>query len=114
MAYNLSDHKKGDTFAGASFTINVNASPLDLTGATIVMTVKRGDCNGSTVGTLSSANAGEITITNAAGGEFQIDEQVIDFPAGTHYYDIQFTLQDGTIKTYISGNWTITVGLECS
>jgi hypothetical protein len=113
MAYNLRNHKTGDTFDGAEFTISLNASPLDLTGATIETIVKRGDCNGQVALTLSTATAGQMTITNASGGVFQIDEQIISLPAATYYYEIKFTLADSSVKTYISGTWTITNGLEC-
>jgi len=111
MAYNLSNHKTGDTFDGATFTVSVNASPLDLTAATITMLLKRGDCSGQVALTLNTTSG--LTITDALNGVFQIDEQIISIPAGTYYYEITFVLADASVKTYISGNWTITSGLEC-
>lgn len=111
MAYNLSNHKSGDTFDGVDFTVTVNAAPLDLTGATITMTVKKDSCKGQTVLTLT--NGSGLTVTNAANGQFEIDEQIINLPADTYYYEITFTLADTSVKTYISGYWTITAGLEC-
>lgn len=111
MAYNLSDHRSGDTFDGVDFTITVNAAPLDLTGATITMTIKKDTCKGPVALTLT--NGSGLTITDAANGQFEIDEQIISLPADTYYYEITFLLADSSVKTYISGYWTITGGLEC-
>jgi hypothetical protein len=111
MAYNLNTHKSGDTFSGATFTVNVNAAPLDLTGATIVLTMRQTDCLGPIALTLDTTSG--LTVTDAPNGIFQIDEQIISVTPATYYYDIQFTLADASKKTYISGTWIITSGLEC-
>lgn len=111
MAYNLSDHKSGDTFDGVDFTVTVNAAPLDLTSATIAMIVKKDSCQGQTALTLSIGSG--LTVTDAVNGVFEIDEQIINLSPDTYYYEITFTLADSSVKTYISGYWTITAGLEC-
>jgi hypothetical protein len=62
---------------------------------------------------LTLTNGSGLTITNAVNGQFEIDEQIISIPADRYYYEITFQLQTGAVKTYISGYWTITSGLEC-
>ena len=100
--YDFSDHVRGDTYNGATFTVTVNSVALDLTGASISATFKKDNFTY----TLSTGNG--LTISDAAGGEFQVDEQVINWREGKYRYDITFTLSDGSIKSYIYGTWNIT------
>ncbi|REK56941.1 MAG: hypothetical protein DWQ49_09545 [Bacteroidetes bacterium] len=119
MPYNLRTHKTGDTFEGATFTVTVNAAPLDLTGATLEMSVLRNDNKnpnvpkGKLVLQLDSGGNG-LTITDAVNGIFDIDEQIINLGVGDYYYDIKFSLSDGSVKTYIGGCWTIVDKLDCA
>lgn len=106
MEYNFDDHKKGDTFNGAEFTITVNSTPYVITGATITMSlVKRYGITPTL--TLTNAVSGGLTITDGANGVFKIDEQVIDIDAGKYFYDIEIITADDVVKTYIEGTWTI-------
>ena len=105
MSYNFT-HIKGDTFDQVPFAILKNNVALNLTGATIRMQL-RSECGGLIALNLTSvANAG-ITITNAAGGLFKINKQVIDIASGLYEYDIQITFADGTVKTWLSGDFNI-------
>lgn len=106
MTYDFPDHIKGDTFEGVQFTVTVNSVALDLTGATIKMQVRKSPT--SAVIDTYTTTGGHLTITNAAGGIFTFDEQIISLASAKYYYDIQITLADATVKTYISGYWTIT------
>ena len=103
--YNFPDHIKGDTMQAVNFTVTVNSSALDLTGATIKMDLRTS--NGNLRKRFSSVDDDGISITNAAGGVFSVLEQIIDVPAMTYNYDIEITLSDDTVNTYISGTWTI-------
>ncbi|MCK5607919.1 hypothetical protein KAR91_38925 [Candidatus Pacearchaeota archaeon] len=93
--------EQGDTFIAQPFVLEVNDALVNLTGATIVLTLD------PDFGTLTTVGSGGITITNAEDGEFEIDEQVIDFPKKVYSYEITFTLSDGSIKAYVIGTWTI-------
>jgi len=55
----------------------------------------------------SVANAG-ITITNPSSGIFAINRQIINLDAFNYIYDIELIKADGTVKTYVSGNFSIT------
>jgi hypothetical protein len=105
QTYNLPTHITGDTFRGVTFSVTLNASPLDLTGAAVRMQVRRSKESDEAL--LDLKQAAGITVTDAAAGEFQIDEQIIDLPEGNHYYDIEFTLANGKRHTYIVGRWQI-------
>jgi hypothetical protein len=106
QTYTIPDHIKGDTWPGVSFTVIVNGEPLPLTGASIRMMLR--NTSNAIKKTFTSEVDGGITITDGEDGDFQIDEQIIDIPAGRYKYDIEFTLANGDVKTYIKGTWTIT------
>ena len=89
-----------------NFTVTVNASPLDLTGATVKMDLRTS--NGNLAKRFTSAGTAGINITNAEGGVFSVIEQVIDIPPNVYNHDIEITLSDDTVHTYIQGTWTIT------
>jgi hypothetical protein len=98
--------KRNDTFNEVPFQINFNAAPLDLTDAVICMQLRK-VYDGVIFLTLSSVMNAGITITDALGGEFKINEQIISVNAGNYLYDIQITFADGTVKTWVEGVFTI-------
>ena len=94
--------EKGDTFTGWQRILKVNGVVKDLTGATIVLTLKQsGD-------TLTTVGAGGITIVTPTSGVFKIDKQLITFAARKYNFELVFTFADADVKTYIEGTWTIT------
>jgi hypothetical protein len=93
-------HKRGDTFYQTPINIKVNSVDLDLTGATILMQLRK-EAGGVVMFTPA------LTITDDLGGDFQIDEQIINIPACNYQYDIQITLSDDTVVTWISGLFII-------
>jgi hypothetical protein len=100
-------HIKGDTFEAVNFELLVNTVALNLTGCTLRMQLRK-EYGGIVYLSLTSvANAG-ITITSAANGLFKINKQVINIEAANYIYDIELIKSDGTVKTYISGNFLIT------
>lgn len=111
MEYKIPDHLKGDTFDGVVFTVSVNSTPLDLTGASLKMTlVKQApqkDIKVKTPVLTLTSPLGGLSLVNGPAGRFQIDKQIINVPPDVYAYDIQITLSDGTVKTYISGTWKI-------
>jgi hypothetical protein len=96
--YNLKPCKSGRTFPGVAFQISVNGVAKNLTNVVVRMNI--GGASFSTV-------TGEIVITNAAEGRFQIKRQIITLQPHSYNYDITF--DDGTdSNTYITGTWRIT------
>jgi hypothetical protein len=101
-------HIKGDTFDEVAFSIKINNVALDLTGATIKMQLKKISDLTIALLSLTSVAAAGITITNATGGLFKINQQIIDIDVFNYAYDIQLTLASGVVKTYVSGTFSIT------
>ena len=98
--------KRGDTFAEVPFQINVNTAPLNLSGALIRMQL-RTDYGGTVYQEFTSVNDEGITITNAANGEFKINETIINLEARAYKYDIEITLSNGEVNTWISGVFSV-------
>jgi hypothetical protein len=103
--YNFPDHVKGDTFDGTLFTIKVNGVPLDLNSAHIDMDLRLEPLG--VIAKTFSSDTGGIIIYNPSDGQFTVDPQIVDVPAGDYYYDIEITLSNGVVKTYVGGRWKI-------
>jgi hypothetical protein len=106
--YNFPSHTKGDTFDGVEFTLLVNNTLVDLTGAIILMDLRL-EKDGAKIEEFTSVGDANITISSPGTlGVFTFNNQTIDVTAARYYYDIEIEFQDGTKKTYIRGTWQIT------
>ena len=99
-------HKKGDTFEEVNFQMLVNNNPLNLTGATLRMQLRK-EYGGIVFLSLTSVASAGITITTPINGLFKINKQIINIDSANYIYDIELTKADGTVKTYINGNFLI-------
>lgn len=100
-------HIKGDSFEAVNFQMLVNSVALNLTGCTLRMQLRK-EYGGIVYLSLTSVASAGITITNAATGLFRINKQIINIDAVNYLYDIELIKSDGTVKTYISGNFYVT------
>ena len=100
-------HVNGDTFDEVALAVTINGVKADFTDAIIRMQLRKKDCDLKAVLSLTSvANAG-LTIVDAVNGIFKINKQVINVDVYNYVYDIEIEFADGTIKTYIRGNFNI-------
>ncbi len=104
--FNIPDHTKGDTFEGFDLTVSINSVPLDLTGSTIRMQLRVAS-SATPIKEFNTELEGGITITDAEVGKFSFDQQIINVDAQNYYYDIQITLADGKVYTFLTGQWNI-------
>lgn len=99
--YTFPNHTSGDTYLGAVFTLtDANGAAIDLTGGTVACRFRFGSKTGTKFRDIT------ISITNAAGGEITIPEQIFDWPAGTWFYDIEVVI-GAQVFTYIEGTMRI-------
>lgn len=91
---------RNDTFEEVPFSLLKNNTAINLTGATIKMQLRK--VAGGVV-----AFSPALTITNASGGLFKINKQIIAIDAFNYLYDIQITFSDNTVKTWVSGEFLI-------
>ena len=104
--YNFPDHYEGDNWGPWTITITDDdtETPIDITGAVITMTLRRIGSTGAVIDTKTVANG--LTLTDAANGEFEIDEYVVDYDHGWYKYDITVSIS-GKPVTYLAGTWKI-------
>ena len=105
MSLNFS-HIKGDTFEAVNFAVVKNTIALDLTGAVIKMQIKK-ECNGIAILSFTTVGNAGLTITNAAGGLFKINKQIINIPEFNYIYDIEIKFANGDVKTWIDGDFIV-------
>lgn len=103
--YNFKNYR-GDTFQSETFYITVNTVDLDLTGASILMQIKK-QKNGVSVYEMSTDNS-RIVITDAIGGKFKLIKQLLNIPEFGYVYDMQITLGNGDVVTWLKGSFVVT------
>ena len=103
--YQLPAAKKGDTWDGFTVNLKVSGEPLDITGATILFQVRQ--FIESPTHVVEKTQASGITITDAPGGQFTVNEFVPDIDAGSYLYEVQVTTSDGKVRTVLGGSWRI-------
>jgi len=85
-----------------------NNVALDLTGAVVEMDIRLTKTSTTSAKRFTSVGDAGITIVApATDGKFILNRQIIDVDAAKYYYDLEITLADGTVKTYIYGFWPI-------
>lgn len=102
----LNPHTSGDTWRGLSLSLSINSAPMDLTGASIKMQMRKNPAAAAFEYSWSTAD-GSITIDNPLSGAFTINKRVIS-GKDTLHFDIQVTDALGDIRTMVSGTLPIT------
>lgn len=107
--YDIPAHYNGDTLDAKTYTLSTLvsnvATPINLTGVAIKWQFKEGSRSGTLVKEITIGTG--ITLTDAANGVFHMDAFRWTYGSGVFYYDVQFTLADGSIKTYITGRLNV-------
>ena len=101
MIYNFKNVIKGNTFEPPEMTLLINGVPQDLTGVDISCWFRYQNKTGYEV--LKTSVGSGISVLDATGGKFKIDDFINDWKVATYYYDIRFEFTDGTVKTYLEG-----------
>jgi hypothetical protein len=99
--------KRGDTFAEVPFQINKDGVPIDLTGAIIRMQLRKSPGGTIYLNLTSVSNLG-ITITSEPDGAFKINEMILNLEPNVYLYDIEIIFPSGEVKTWVSGQFTVT------
>jgi hypothetical protein len=104
----LKTHTSGDTWRGLAMTVTLNGTPLDLTGATVLMQMRKLAASVDVAYEWKSDGTGpQIQITDAAAGKVTIMKRTIT-GFGSLMFDIQVTTSDGVVRTVASGTLPIT------
>ena len=106
--YNLTPTIAGDTFNGVQFTVTLTSggttAPIDLTDMGIKVVFKK-QGQSTVISTLEIGSG--ITLDDAENGVFSIDEFTAFTTPYTYVYDMEFTYSNGTVKTYLKGNFEV-------
>lgn len=77
-----------------------NGDPVNIAGYVFKLQFKT-QPNGAAALTLE--NGSGITITNAAGGAYQIDSFIVNLPPAKYSYDLKVTKPDSTVEFLYQG-----------
>lgn len=102
VTHNFKTHYKGDYWNGATFTIERDGLPIDLTGVSVLMQFRKDRKTGDLEREISTLNEG-IVLPEPEQGVIIVSPFIMNFEAGVYYYDIQVTYVGGAIKTYVNG-----------
>lgn len=101
----LKPHMSGDTWRGLTLTLSVNGAPMNLTGATVKMQMRKAPTASNAEYTWSTAD-GSISITNAAAGQLAVNKRVVS-GTGSLHFDLQVTTADGDVRTMVRGTMNL-------
>lgn len=87
-----------------TFAIKANDIPVDLTGSTILIQIRK-KANASTID-LSLTNGDGISIIGDDMNMIVVSKKV-EILAGNYVYDINVTFPSGEVKTYVWGNFLV-------
>jgi len=95
----------GDTWEGIpGIVVTINGAAPVSAMSLVTMRFRKSGLAASTAVELSSAQAGQIAITNAATWAFNVPEQIVaGLTAGTWTWQIRITNAAGVKKTYLVG-----------
>lgn len=107
--FNMSDQYKGDSFERHDFDFWVTAATsgneIDMTGYVPKMQMRYDNAAGRLVKTLTIGDG--LEWDDEANGKMYLSPFLITFAAGKYVYDIQMTHPDGSVLTYVRGEFNV-------
>jgi hypothetical protein len=100
---NLSAYK-GSTWNGFSMSITLNGEPLDMTGASFGMELRK-EAGSSTVALALSSSDNSIESTSIS--SFRVNPRIINIMACNYDYDFKIILPDETVLYPFRGTFEI-------
>jgi len=93
---------RNDTWAQV-FTITSNATPVNLSGSTITIQIRKG-CGG--VLALTLTNGSGITLGGVNNNQITVNK-LVNIDKGNYVWDMQVTFVGGVVKTYLEGDYIV-------
>lgn len=103
---NLSAYK-GTTWNGFQMSITRNGTPLDLTGAELLMQLRKEAASSTVALEFSNEEGAEYSIQTNSVSSFSVDPAIIDISACNYDYDFRITLSDSTVLVPFKGTFAI-------
>lgn len=86
-----------------TYALTVNTVPISLVGATVYIQVRKG-CGGALA--LSATNGSGVTVGGVSNNEINVNK-LVNIDKGNYKWDLQVTFSDGTVKTYLEGDFIV-------
>lgn len=98
---------QGDTL-GWTTTISENDAPVDISGDSVTVTVEYTNSQANILVLSSDDDTPQITLDDAGNAVVLITSaQTADIAVGDYFYSLKWEKVDGTIRTLLSGPFTI-------
>jgi hypothetical protein len=97
---------QGDTWSGLTVEFSIDDVAVDLTGASIVMQLRKTFCDKTVALEFSTAD-GSVLIDSPLTGHFIVQPAIISINPRLYVYDIQVTLASGRVVTIVQGSFNI-------
>lgn len=94
---------RNDTL-GINFTLDISGVPINLGSSTVRMQI-RPDYGSNTL-SLSLTEGNGITVTGTNNDTIEV-KKLITLAAGSYVYDLEVQSSDGTVKTYVNGDFIV-------
>ncbi len=101
--FNFAPHVQGDTFRSRAVAVTINGVGASIASAR--WAVKRASA-GTRLFSGACTVAGSTVTTPVAAGS--VTE---NWPKGDYVHDLEITLTDGTVRTYLAGKLTVIAGI---
>jgi hypothetical protein len=88
-----------------TFSITAENVPVNLTGSTITIQVRK-TANASAVDLSLSTGGNGITISGVGNNQIVLNK-VVNIAAGNYLYDMNVTFPSGVVKTYVWGTFLV-------
>ena len=95
-------HYQGDTFIRTVTLTDQDSNPINVSGATVKMEIRKVGC-GDILETLDNSDG--VTIGGTGNNVITLDKN-INIEAGVHAYDLQVT-KASVVTTYIAGDFKV-------
>jgi hypothetical protein len=97
------DIVKGNTWQEV-FALTLNDVPINLSTATVLVSVYKGCSTSAALFTATNGNG--ITILGVSNNNISISK-IVPLDKGNYIWDLKITYLDGTIKTYLWGDFIV-------
>ena len=92
-----------------TYVFTLNSVAINLSTATVLVSIYQG-CSTSTA-LLTATNGNGITISGASSNTVTINK-IVDLSAGNYIWDMKITFADGTVRTYVWGDFILYLNIN--
>ena len=92
-----------------TYLFTLNAAPIDLSTATVLVSIYRG-CTTSTA-LWTATNGDGVTINGVDDNQVTLNK-IVNLDSGNYIWDMKITFTDGTVRTYVWGDFILYLNIN--